>query len=147
MVVCRLFMCTIMGWIPAESIASSTVGYPHSLPAPCFAVITMIHGAACWQNSVRTLRISSVTTQLLLPQSNTDSTNALYISPWDRTVTLVFSRTLPITPHHLQDLRKLRYTAAQLLLLYAIVRTKYGNSSVGAQVLTLIWNNTLLALK
>ena len=46
MVAYRFFMYNTMGWIPAESIDSSTTGYSHSPPAPRFAVIPMIRRTA-----------------------------------------------------------------------------------------------------
>ena len=85
MIVCSLFMYTLMGWSPAESITYYTAGYSHSTPTPRFAVIPVIHCADLWCNAVRTLSISAVTTQLSFPKSNTDCATALYISPQART--------------------------------------------------------------
>ena len=46
MVTFRLLMYTPMEWIPAASIASTTEGYSHYIPGPCFPVIPMIRRAA-----------------------------------------------------------------------------------------------------
>ena len=147
MVVCLLFPYTLIGWSPVESIVSSTAGYAHSPLAPRFAVIPMIHCTARWWYTIRNLSISPVTTELSLPYSNTNFSPALYISPRDRTVAPIISRTLDIIPHRLQNLRRFRYTDAQYLLLYATVRPKYGNASNGGKVSELIWNNILRAPK
>ena len=147
MFICRLLMYTQMGWSPAETIASSTSGCAHSLPAPRFAVIPVIRRAARWCNTVRTLSIYLVTPKLLLPYSNTNCATALYISPWARTVAPILSRTLAIISHRLQALRRFSYTAAQSLLLYVIIRPKYGNASNSSKFSALICNDTLLALK
>ena len=66
MVVCCLLMYTLMGCSPAASTTSSTNGYFHSPPAPRFSVIPVIRCVAQWCNSIRTLGISPVTTQILL---------------------------------------------------------------------------------
>ena len=79
MVVCCLFMYNPLGCIL----------YSHPPPALRFAVIPVICCAALWWNSIRALSISPVTTQILLPFSNTDWSTALYISPWSRTVSPV----------------------------------------------------------
>ena len=69
---CRLLMYALMGWIPANSIASTTKGYSHSPPAPRFSIIPVIHYAAqCW-NPSRTLSISPVTTHILLMYKSTN---------------------------------------------------------------------------
>ena len=108
MVVCRLLMFTTMGWIPAESIDFSTAGYSQYPPAPRFAVIPVIRQVDLWLNAVRTLRISLVTTQLSIPESNTNCTTTFYIDPWARTIAPVLYKNLTIIPHRLQTLRRLR---------------------------------------
>ena len=108
MVVCRLLMFTTMGWIPAESIGFSTAGYSQSPTAPRFAVIPVIRRFDLWLNAVRTLRISLVTTQLSIPESNTNCTITFYIDPWARTIAPVLYKTLAIIPHHLQTLRRFK---------------------------------------
>ena len=136
-----------LGWIPKASIASSTAGYSHSPPALHFAVIPMIRLAARLRNAVRTLSISLVTTYLLLPYNSTNCAIDLYISTWAYTVSLVLSSTLAIMPHRFQALCRLGYTAAQLMLLNAIVCPRYINAYDSGGFLALIWNETLLALK
>ena len=140
-------MYTPMGWIPAESIASSTTGYSHSQHAPRFAVMPVIPRAALWWNAVRTLIVSLVTTQLSLTYSNTDCTITLYISPLARTVAPALYRTLAITPHRLRDFYRLRQTYVKSMLLYVIVCPNYGNVSNSGKLSALIWNKTLLASK
>ena len=75
--VCRLLMYTMMGCILAASIASSNIGYSHSMPDTRFAVIPVIRRAARWRNSVKTLIIYPVNTQLLLPYSSTNCSTTL----------------------------------------------------------------------
>ena len=135
-----------MGWIPAASIVSFTAGYSHSQPVPCFSVIPVIRHAARWWNSVSTLSIYLVTTQLSLTYNSTDWYTALYISPWARTVAPVLSSTLAIMPHCLWALCRFSYTAAQSLLLQVVFCPRYGNASDSVRVSTLILNETLLAL-
>ena len=62
MFACRLMMYTLMGWIPVIFIASTTKGYSHYPPDPCFSVIPVICCAAQWWNPSKTLGISPVTT-------------------------------------------------------------------------------------
>ena len=92
-------MYTPMEWIPAASIASTTEGYSHYMPGPCFPVIPMIRRAARWRNPSRTLRISPVTTQISLTYNSTNCVTALYIIPRARTVATIFASTLTIIPH------------------------------------------------
>ena len=72
MVSCHLLMYTLMMWIPSTSTSYTAEGYSHSLPAPHFAVILVICHAARWWNPFRTLRISPITTQILLLYNITD---------------------------------------------------------------------------
>ena len=99
MVACRLLMYSPMGCIPADSIASTTGGYFHSLPAPSFSVSPVIRRAAQWWNPSRNLIISPVTAQLSLPYKSTNCATALYIFPRAHTVDPVFSITLDIILH------------------------------------------------
>ena len=117
MVVFCLIMYTLMGWIPADSVASSTYGSSHSLPALHFAVIPVIRCTERWWNDVSTLSISQATTQLLLLYNSTDCAMALYITPRACIVAPILSSTLDIMPHRLQALRRFRYTNVQSLLL------------------------------
>ena len=71
----------------------------------------------------------------------------LYITPWDRTVSPIFSRTLAIIPHRLRDFRTFWYTAAQLLLLYTILLPRYEKASNSGRASALIWNKNLLTSK
>ena len=106
-----------MGCGPAASIASSTAGNYHSLPAPHFSVIPVIRRAARWWNAVKTLNISTVAIHLLLTYSSTDCATNFYIYTRDRTISPALSITLAIMPHHRRALHRLRYTEYQLLLL------------------------------
>ena len=81
MVACCLLVYTPMGWIPTASIASTTEWYCQSTPAQCFTVISVIYRVAQWWNPYRTLSVSPVTTQLLLPYMSTNYATALYIAP------------------------------------------------------------------
>ena len=94
MVAFHLLMYTMIGWITAASITSTTEGYYQSLPDPLFAVILVICHAAQCQNPSRTLNISPVSTHLLLPYKSTDCATALYIAPRDCTIDPVLSSTL-----------------------------------------------------
>ena len=103
MVAFSLLMYTPMVWIPAASIDSTTKGYSHSPPAPRFAIILVIHRAARWWISSRTLSISPTNTQISLPHKSTDCATALYINPQDRTVAPVLSSTLVTITHNFQN--------------------------------------------
>ena len=63
----------------------------------------MIRCAAQWWNSSRTLIISPVTTQILLPYNRTDCATALYIYTWDRTFAPVVSSIFATITHRLRD--------------------------------------------
>ena len=92
-------MYTPMGWIPETSIASTTKSYSHSPPAPRFSVGPIIRHAAWWWKPSRTLRISSVTTQIFLLYNSTNCSTSLYISHQYRTVSPILSITLDNVPH------------------------------------------------
>ena len=63
-VVCRLIMYSLMGWIPAASIATNAGGYSHYLTALPIIVIPIIRLAAkLWKPSSK-CSIYPITTQL-----------------------------------------------------------------------------------
>ena len=90
-----------MWWIPAASVASATKGYSQSLPAPRFSVIPVILRATQWWNPYRILRITPVTTHILIPYKSNACATTLYIAPQARTVATVISSTLANILHHL----------------------------------------------
>ena len=106
MIACPFLMHNPMGWSPAYFIPSTTEGYSHSPPVPCFAVIPVIRHAARWWNPSRTLIISLVTNHISLPYKSTDCNTALYIAPQACTVSPVLYSTLANIPYRLQDFCK-----------------------------------------
>ena len=86
-----------------------------------------------------------VITQLFLTYNSTECATSLYIDPLYHTLSIVLSVTLAIMPHRIRALRRFMYTAAQMLLFHAIIRSRYGNASDGGRASELIWNETLLA--
>ena len=108
-------MYTLMGCILADYSASTTDGYSHSLPDPCFAVNPLIRLAARWWNPPRTLIISPATTHLFMPYKSTYCANVLYIYPRVRTIAPVLSITLATIPPLLRAFLRFWYTAAHSL--------------------------------
>ena len=135
-----------MGWSPVASNDVITESYSHSLPAPCIAITPVIRLSDRWCNPSKTFRIYPVTTQILMTYRSTDCVTALYIIPRARTVSPVFVSTLTIIPHRLCAFLGFWYTDGQSLLLYAIVRPRYGKASGGGRASTFIWNENLIAL-
>ena len=140
-------MYTLVGWSPAVSIAYTTKGYSHSPPASRFSVIPVIRRAAWWWNPSRTLRISPVTTQLLMTYKSTDWATALYISPGP--TPLFPSIRAPSLPLTIASKISTGFGKLPSNHCYCrrIVRPRYGKASGGGRVSTFIWNNTLLASK
>ena len=96
MVACRLLIFSIMGFIPATSIAAAAGGYSHSPPSPRISVVPMILLDDQWWNPSSSFTISPVTTQLSLLYIITDWSTSLYIIPRVRTVAPIFANTLVI---------------------------------------------------
>ena len=72
-----ILMYTPIGWNNEAYITSTAEGYSHSPPAPRFAVIPVIRCAVRWWNLSRTLSISPINTQILIPYKSTDCSATL----------------------------------------------------------------------
>ena len=118
----RLWMYFLIIHIPADYIASTTGEYSHSPSSTRQAVIPAIRRSNILWSPSNTFNIAPVTTQLSLPYSSTVCATTLYNIPRALTVSPLFVNTFYIIPHFCQTFCKLVYAAAQLLLLYDMVR-------------------------
>ena len=119
-----------MGYIPAASNASEIDDHSHPSYPTCRSEIPSILQSIWWWNPYITFNIASVTTQLLLPYSNTVWTTALYIISRARTVDPVFNITFTTTPHRHCDFLRFSYRVVHLLLLNRYGGSKYGKAVV-----------------
>ena len=117
---------SIKRWTIASMTPSSGVNsQPSSLMIwAVFPVILLVNQ---WFNAYNNFIISSMIIQISLQYNSTICTTSLYSTPLAITITPVLSITIDTMTHRLLALPRFSYRSTQLLLLYTMVRPKYGN--------------------